>query len=872
MKYLRYALYVLGTLVLLAIVAIGILVATFDPNDHKARVVQLVKDKTGRTLSIGGDIELKVFPKLGVQLGALSLSERDGGGEFAHLEAAQVYVALLPLLSSRLVVDEVRVDGLRANLIKFEDGSTNFDDLIEAEGAPSDTTAPPQTGRPIELDVDGIRVSDSRLTWQDRTTGNDLAVQIAELNTGRIADKRPSDIRLSASVQGAKPRLDLRMGLTGTLTFDLEQQLYRLQKLAANLEGAAMDFSSIAVKLQGDVEALAEQQRVALSGLRLQGKASHGKNRYDLDLSAPAIESTPDALAVRSLSLAASGSLGGIQLIQSSVKAPAVRVNLARNQVLVEGLTLSAKAKQGEDKLDVGLSAPRLQVTPESAGGESVVLTLKLDGAQRDADATVRVSGLEGSARALKVGSLALELDARQQDNAIKGRLTTPVTGNLETKVFELPKLVGDFIVTGPTLPGKSLQVPLSGLVRADLGKERVYGDIATRFDESNVKAKAGMTGFAAPAYDFDVTIDALNVDKYRAPGPKEAGAPAQGPQREEPIDLSALKRLNLKGDVRIGRLQASNVKAANVRVSLRARDGKLDVDPLSANLYQGSAKGAIAVDANGNRFSVNQTLTGVAIGPLLRDAAQKDILEGKGSVALNVTTRGATVSELKRALDGSARTVLRDGAVKGIDLAGTVRRVKSKLTGGDVEGTAGEREKTDFSEMSASFTIRKGVAHNEDLDLKSPFLRVTGSGDVDIAQSSIDYVVNTAVVGTMAGQGGKELTELRGLTIPVRVAGPFDKLSYKVQFSQMVRGSTKEQLEGAKRMGKEALESATRGKLEELLGRRGGPEEEGQPGGEQAQQAAPKRPEDELPKRPEDQLPKRPEDQLKGKLKELFR
>jgi len=865
MKYLRYALYAIGALVLLLIVAIGILVATFDPNDYKPRIVQLVKDKTGRTLSIAGDIDLKVFPKLGVQLGKLSLSERDGGGEFAHLEAAEVYVALLPLLSNRVVVDEVRVDGARANLIKFEDGSTNFDDLIKGgetpsePSVPSETPAPPQAGRPIELDVDGIRVTDSRLAWQDRTNGNDLAVQIAELKTGRIADKRPSDIQLSASVQGAKPRLDLRMGLAGTLTFDLGQQLYRLQKLAANLEGAAMDFSDIAVKVRADLEALGAQQRVALSDLRMEGKATRGTNRYNLDLSAPAIESTPEALAVQGLSLAATGSLGDMQLTQSSVKAPSIRVNLARNQVLVEGLSLSAKAKQGEDNLDVSLSAPRLQVTPESAGGESVVLTLKLDGAQRDADATVRVSGLEGSAQTLKIQSLVLELDARQQENTIKGRLSTPVTGNLETKVFELSRLAGDFTVTGPTLPGKSLQVPLSGLVRADLGKERVYGDIATRFDESNIKAKGGMTGFAAPAYDFDVAIDALNVDKYRAPVKEAAAAPPQGPQREEPIDLSALKGLNLKGDVRVGRLQASNVKASNVRVSLRARNGKLDIDPLSANLYQGSAKGAIGVDANGNRFAVNQTLTGIAIGPLLRDAAQKDILEGKGSVALNVTTRGATVSELKRALDGTARTVLRDGAVKGIDLAGAVRRVKSKLTGGDVEGTAGQAEKTDFSEMSASFTIRNGVAHNEDLDLKSPFLRVTGKGDVDIAQSSLDYVVKTSVVGTTAGQGGKEVSELRGLTIPVLVAGPFDKLSYKVQFSQMVGGATKEQLEAAKRTGKEALEGAARGKLEELLGGRNGSEGEPpqeQQGGEQAQQAAPKRPEEEL----------------KGKLKELFR
>ena len=191
-----------------------------------------------------------------------------------------------------------------------------------------------------------------------------------------------------------------------------------------------------------------------------------------------------------------------------------------------------------------------------------------------------------------------------------------------------------------------------------------------------------------------------------------------------------------------MGQLQASNVKASNVRVNVRSRDGRLTVDPLAANLYGGSAKGTLGVDANANRFSVKQTLNGIAIGPLLRDAADKDVLEGKGSVVLDVTSQGNLVSALKKTLNGTARVELRDGAVKGVDLAGAVRRVKSALGAGDVEGTGGVKEKTDFSELTASFDIKNGVAHNEDLNLKSPFIRVTGSGDVNIPQSSIDYVV----------------------------------------------------------------------------------------------------------------------------------
>jgi AsmA protein len=284
------------------------------------------------------------------------------------------------------------------------------------------------------------------------------------------------------------------------------------------------------------------------------------------------------------------------------------------------------------------------------------------------------------------------------------------------------------------------------------------------------------------------------------------------------------------------------------VRVNVRARDGRLTVDPLAANLYGGSAKGALGVDANSNRFSVKQTLTGIAIGPLLRDAADKDVLEGKGTVVLDLTSQGNLVSALKKTLNGTARLELRDGAVKGVDLAGAVRRIKSAFGAADVEGTGGAKEKTDFSEFTASFDIKNGVAHNEDLNLKSPFIRVTGSGDVNIPQSSIDYVVKTAVVASMSGQGGRDLPELKGLTVPVRVAGPFDQLKYKVEFSQMVRGTTREQLEAAKETGREALKGAAREKLQELLGGSKGEQAptEGATG-EQAQQAAPKKPEDQI-------------------------
>jgi AsmA protein len=320
---------------------------------------------------------------------------------------------------------------------------------------------------------------------------------------------------------------------------------------------------------------------------------------------------------------------------------------------------------------------------------------------------------------------------------------------------------------------------------------------------------------------------------------------------------LSALKTLELDGKLKVGQLQVDNIKAANVRVDMKAHNGRLDVNPLAASLYQGTVAGALMVNANTNQYAAQQKMTGISIGPLLRDAANKDVLEGKGNVTLDVTTAGTLVSQLKRALNGTARMELRDGAIKGIDLAGAVRTVKSKFGGQDAEGAASQKEKTDFSELSASFTIKNGVAHNEDLSLKSPFLRVTGAGDVDIAQDSVNYVVKTGVVASMSGQGGKELGELKGLTVPVRVSGPYDALKYKVEFSQMIGGASKEAL---KETAREALKENVKkqldkGELKDLGKFLGSEKKSGTQSGTN----------------PDGQA-KRPEDQVKDRLRGLLR
>ncbi|MEQ1658026.1 MAG: AsmA family protein, partial [Hylemonella sp.] len=74
-KPLKVILIALAALVVLLVAAVAFIVATFNPNDHKPELIKLVKEQTGRTLSIPGEIRLTLFPRIGADLGQISLSE-----------------------------------------------------------------------------------------------------------------------------------------------------------------------------------------------------------------------------------------------------------------------------------------------------------------------------------------------------------------------------------------------------------------------------------------------------------------------------------------------------------------------------------------------------------------------------------------------------------------------------------------------------------------------------------------------------------------------------------------------------------------------------------------------------------------------------
>jgi AsmA protein len=114
-------------------------------------------------------------------------------------------------------------------------------------------------------------------------------------------------------------------------------------------------------------------------------------------------------------------------------------------------------------------------------------------------------------------------------------------------------------------------------------------------------------------------------------------------------------------------------------------------------------------------------------------------------------------------------------------------------------------------------------VAAVKRLNVVSPLLRVT-QGDpatIDFVKSELDLVARARVVNPAADPEGKELLDLKDVTIPVHVKGPFDKPTYTVLWKDAIGGILQRSLENklreavtGKGKGGAAVDKALKGLL----------------------------------------------------------
>lgn len=207
-KMLKWVGIVVAALIVLIIAVLLIVPRFVDINKYKPRIESMVSESTGRSFSIGGDIDLTLFPWAGVSLSDVHLGNAKGFKEkdFVSVEHFEVRVKLLPLISKDFQVKRFVVKGPKIALERDKTGRGNWEDLAKPREEKK-AEKRPVSDRKLSLAIKNITVGEFAITsgelvWIDHQKGTEQRLTEINLGLDPITLDQPIGLQLSARLDG----------------------------------------------------------------------------------------------------------------------------------------------------------------------------------------------------------------------------------------------------------------------------------------------------------------------------------------------------------------------------------------------------------------------------------------------------------------------------------------------------------------------------------------------------------------------------------------------------------------------------------------------------------------------------------------------
>lgn len=404
-RVLKLVLGLLALFVVLVLAAVILIPMFVDPNDYRDEIARAVEEETGRSFELEGEISLSVFPWLGLEVGRMQLGNPPGFGDqpFVEIGSAAVGARLLPLLSKRLEVSTLRLDGAQVRLVRLADGRANWEGL-GGDGAPAER--PPGDGGAFQLEsVGGVRLTDALIRFEDRGPGTVVEIRVPRFSTGELAPGKAFPVEAMAEITGDEDAGRLAMQLAGTVDFARDFATGTIEQVSFSVEGAAGGGRQVLAARAPTVRFVVEGPSLEIEGLEL-----------DLEASGPDVP-------------------GGSQT--GRLQAPRVTADLAAQTLAVPALTAEGAGLRATGEV----AGSRIVDAPEFAGQVSIEAFSPRELLQRLGEpAPVTADGGVLGKAALRAGFLAGTDDVRLEDLQLQLDDTT-LSGDMAIGLGEVTRI-----------------------------------------------------------------------------------------------------------------------------------------------------------------------------------------------------------------------------------------------------------------------------------------------------------------------------------------------------------------------------------------------------------------------------------------------
>ncbi len=852
---------------LLAVVA-TYLAVTFDPNEHKQTVVDLVKERTGRDIEIEGDLEMSFYPWLSLSMGEMRLSNAEGftAESFARFDAASASLQLMPLLQKRIVADRIELSGAEIWLARNQYGRTNWDDVLQKLNGDQSSAEPlPQAGETTAYTgrIAGLSIKDAKVHWNDKSTDTMISLSNLNLETGQLAIDEETSVDTDFQFELRNPVIQGQVKLVGRTRLSSQAPyLLASPNIELNLQGIDLQAQNVQANIVADELSYAD------------GKININQPNVVYDIT-----------NMPSLGEQAKGTLKSttLDLVEGQVSLDTAIVDIAILSSAFPGETMDASLNAEKLTLSsqaLGMSEAKLESTftgdPWPQGQQAVAAAFdQFDYAIDKAQLTIPAFSAE--AFGLDVSGSAVASDVTSE---------LKLSGKLQVQEFSPKEVAKRLAIELPEMSDEAWQqATVKGNYSATKNSVRL-SELTANIDSVDWTGAAAIDDLNEKKLSFDLSAKSLDLNRLIPPEQADALKDNASDKGDAAVNnivipIEPLRIWDVDGVVSLGKFTFGNMVSTNLNAKLDLLDGLLKVSPTQMQVFGGTETGNWTLDARSEipRLTGQERFESIELAQIGNAMWQKQYMTGTITGQISVDTQGKTIGDMRENLNGNLDVKVDEGVMQGIDvnyaLANAVSLFRDKTLTREID-----TKQTPFKQLSATGRIENGILRNEDFLAIMPRMRARGQGSFSFVDTSVNYALDADVLESKAADLDPSievnLDELVGATIPIKISGDLSEPNIRPDVGGFLKTKLEQELKNKARAEiedklKDKIGGELGGVLGDILG--GGnkdPETEPDAAADKSAPAQEEVPEQVPEEQPAEKEPLTPEEELKKKEEEL--
>lgn len=221
-------------LLVLIISASAAFIYTFDANKYKEEVAEVVTSFVGLPVNIKGDVDISIYPWLGVKLNDVAIENNSGFSRktFATIGQFDISVNIMPLLEKRLDIDKLKIHNLNINFERNAQSENNWSGFTGASASDGVESKYGLAG----LVIGGIELVDATITWLDVSTDKQFKISKMSLVTEAVIKGKPLPVTLKAYVRSNQPEWQAAVSVKANLEFNDSTPTFMARKLKLSVK------------------------------------------------------------------------------------------------------------------------------------------------------------------------------------------------------------------------------------------------------------------------------------------------------------------------------------------------------------------------------------------------------------------------------------------------------------------------------------------------------------------------------------------------------------------------------------------------------------------------------------------------------------